>query len=295
MKPLTLTLALIFALALHIPAVADHYPLQNGDLTFNVDLSSGIKLPVFAHRPKQASESSPVLIVMHGNARDADRYLHQWRHLSDRYGFHLVVPEFSRDQFPKGRHYNLGNVWQDEKTNDQKFWSYAAIEPVFEHYRKLQSVNTNNYVIYGHSAGAQFVHRFLFHIADTRATDFVVANAGWYTLPEFETAWPYGLESSVVTRSMRNAALLKPLTILLGDQDTDPKGKSLRRTPEALIQGPHRFARGHFFLKTAKRVAVNETIDLNWRLEIVPGVGHDNGGMAEAAAKLLFAPESIHQ
>lgn len=42
-----------------------------------------------------------------------------------------------------------------------------------------------------------------------------------------------------------------PLTILLADADDDPRHRSLRRAPEAMAQGPHRFARGLNYLLTA--------------------------------------------
>ena len=43
------------------------------------------------------------------------------------------------------------------------------------------------------------------------------------------------------------AMLQRPLVVLLGTADTDPNHPELRRTPEAMVQGPHRFARGNFF------------------------------------------------
>ena len=40
--------------------------------------------------------------------------------------------------------------------------------------------------IYGHSAGSQFVHRFLMTRPDAPVERAVAANAGWYTLPDDE-------------------------------------------------------------------------------------------------------------
>ena len=39
-----------------------------------------------------------------------------------------------------------------------------------------------------------------------------------------------------------------PLAVVLGEQDNDPFHKHLNRSERAMIQGPHRLARGrHFF------------------------------------------------
>ena len=193
------------------PALTEEYPLQPGDEILPVLLESGVTLPLYIHEPEGTGPDMPVLIVMHGNSRDADRYFHQWRALSDRYGFYLLVPEFSRQQYPKSAQYNLGNVFNRRVVNKEDDWSFSAIGQVFDAFRKAMGTTAARYDIYGHSAGAQFVHRFLLHVPDARVNRYVAANAGWYTLPQFEQKWPYGLSGSLVDLGMRAKALQKQL------------------------------------------------------------------------------------
>ena len=80
------------------------------------------------------------------------------------------------------------------------------------------------------------------------------------------------------------AILSSKLVLLLGDKDIDPESYNLRQTREARAQGPHRLARGTYFLKTGLAMADKLGIPLGWKFKIVDGVGHDNGGMAKAAA-----------
>ena len=54
-----------------------------------------------------------------------------------------------------------------------------------------------------------------------------------------------------------------------------------------MAQGPHRFARGHRFFERAQEAAAHLGADLQWRLQVVPGVAHDNKGMAPAAVALM--------
>ena len=95
-------------------------------------------------------------------------------------------------------------------------WSYSAIEPLFQDAIRRYGMVTTGYSLYGHSAGSQFVHRFLFHVPDAHVVRAVAANAGWYTMPDLQVEWPYGLRGSRVDSDKLASALNTPLTVLLG-------------------------------------------------------------------------------
>jgi hypothetical protein len=116
---------------------------------------------------------------------------------------------------------------------------------------------------------------------------YLAANAGWYTFVDPSIAFPYGLGGAGVSEAAIKAALASDMAVLLGDEDTDPVGRNLRRTPEAQRQGPHRFARGQSFYAAAKAYAEARGWDFGWSLHVVEGVAHSNGGMAGAAGKLV--------
>jgi hypothetical protein len=102
--------------------------------------------------------------------------LHQWRDLSDQYGFFLLVPEFSKANHPKPRQYHLGNVIDNnDRIRDRADWNFSRVELAFDYYRRKAGIQTNTYELYGHSAGSQFVHRLLFHLPQSRATALVAA------------------------------------------------------------------------------------------------------------------------
>jgi len=257
---------------------------------FKVDSWAGPAVRVFATRPVHLAADRPVVFVMHGVNRNADEYRDQWHDLANEHDFLLVVPEFSKRKFPGSSSYNLGNVFDNNgKPVNEAEWSYSAIEPIFDEVRRRFGMTTQRYSIYGHSAGAQFVHRFLFHVPDARVNQIVSANAGWYMMPDYEQDFPYGLRRSAVTREKLRAALQLPVTILLGEGDTDPEHPSLRGTPEAMAQGEHRFARGHFFFEAARAYSEQLGVPFNWQLVTVPGADHDNRLMAPAAIPYLLS------
>ena len=256
---------------------------------FDFSSWAGPEIRVFVTHPVGLATDRPIVFVMHGLKRNADDYRDQWHALAIEHDFLLVVPEFSKAGFSGSRRYNLGNVFEkDGSTVEEKNWSFSAIEPLFDEVRRRFSITTERYSLYGHSAGSQFVHRFIFYKPDARISRVVTANAGWYMMPDFEQAFPYGLGDSNVTREKLAKTLQLPVTILLGDKDNDPQHEHLRRTPEALAQGEHRLARGHAFYDSARTSAKQLNVPFNWQLITVPGVAHDNQLMAPAAMPYLI-------
>jgi pimeloyl-ACP methyl ester carboxylesterase len=152
----------------------------------------------------------------------------------------------------------------------------------------LSGSTAERYFLFGHSAGAQFVHRMVLFQNPSRIALAVTANAGSYTMPDFDVEFPYGLKHSDLTDTRLKAALEVPVLILLGENDTDPNDKYLPKVPEAMAQGPTRLTRGHHFFSAAEAAAQRLNIPLRWTKSIVPGVGHDNALMAPSAARAMF-------
>lgn len=264
-------------------------PLAQGLTRFEFANWGGETIPVYSYVPSTIDPGkAPILFMMHGAKRGALRYLKEWIPYAQAQGFIVVAPLFTAESYPKSRGYNLGNVFEKgrKKPRKEAVWSFSAIEPLFDVVVGRLSSDQTTYTLYGHSAGSQFVHRFLFYKPNARVKRFIAANAGWYTLPNFAEKYPYGLKKSGVSEAALGTALAKDVVVILGDQDIDAAHKSLRRTPEAIRQGPHRFARGQSFFDVAKDQAEDMGVPFNWRIETVEGVAHSNGGMAKGAAEL---------
>lgn len=251
---------------------------------------AGPPVPVWTYAPEDKPLADlPVVVVMHGVKRDGDRYRDEWMEAAREHDLIILAPSFSDADFPNAAGYNIGNIREAETGAqiDERLWSFSAVDPlVAEAVGRIGGAQTS-YVLYGHSAGAQFVHRYLYFKADTRADLFIVANAGWYTLPDFGPTFPYGLGGSALDPARLNAALQRNVVVLLGDRDTDETDPNLRRTPEAMAQGRHRFARGESFFETANDQAQALGVAFGWRQITVPGAHHSNAMMAPATAALI--------
>ena len=252
------------------------------------DAWEGRSFPVKMYVPDDAGPDTRIVIVMHGASRDAPRYYDDWKALGEDLGLIVVVPEFTKHRFKGSARYNLGFVF-DPDTNRQRpeaQWTFSAIEPLFDDVVARLGGRQETYTLYGHSAGGQFVHRYLYYKKESRVIRYIAANAGWYTLPISDFEYPYGLSNAAIDDSELARIFAANLIVLLGREDTNETSENLRKTPEALRQGPHRLARGLTMYRVAKARAEELGLEFNWQLFIVKGAHHSNARMAPAAAAI---------
>lgn len=249
----------------------------------------GPDLTVETYRPENLPADAPILFVMHGVNRNPDDYRDAWIGLAEACGLAIIAPGFDRDSFPGSSGYNLG----EPLPGTVPVSAFDAIEPLFTTMRAGLGSTRSGYSIFGHSAGAQFVHRFLMLTPDTHVEAAVVANAGWYTWPDTSVEWPYGFADAPRTPLAPGDIAALPVTLLLGEADNDPDASNLRQTPEARAQGAHRFERGLNTAALVEQLAADAGLEHGWAVATVPGVAHDNTRMAPAAVRHLV-PEHIH-
>lgn len=246
-------------------------------------------LKVWYYVPYKNKNEAPVLILMHGNSRNAQGYWKNMMEYAERYGFVLVVPEFSKDHFPKSRHYHQGNIFdQENKLLPPEQRSFSLIEPLFDHIKQRTGNTSVGYNLYGFSAGAQFVHRFMMLQSDNRAVRIISASPGYYTLPDPKINYPYGLKGTDVTQEAMEAFFQSDFTVMVGAADTVLSRQDLIKSSLANNQGKDRVERAMNFFIQAKTKARALDVPFNWKFELVTDVGHSNGQIAEAVARHFF-------
>ena len=250
---------------------------------------------VYTYRPASFTPQSPVLIVMHGRNRNGRSYRDAWVAQSERFGFLLAVPEFSEADYEHPHEYNYGGMRNaDGSPRPREAWTFPVVDAVFEDLKARTGSLAERYFLFGHSAGGQVVHRLATFAWSPKIERAITANAGSYTLPVREEAFPFGLGGTEVTDEELRTFFSRPLLVLLGEEDDDPNHYQLPREPGAMRQGPHRFARGHHYLAVAKREASRLGVPLAWKLATAPGVAHSNGGIAAYAARHFFEAWPAH-
>lgn len=142
--------------------------------------------------------------------------------------------------------------------------------------------------IFGHSAGAQFAHRFLMFKPQAKYNRIVAASAGWYTMQDNQLDFPYGLKASPIENDDLSYIFSTPLTVMIGTADNDPNAPSLRHTSQAEAQGANRLERAQYFFTESRQLALVQGLTFNWQYKTLPLVGHDFNATGLAAADLLF-------
>jgi poly(3-hydroxybutyrate) depolymerase len=247
-------------------------------------------IPVWTYRPTRYAKDSPIVFVLHGIHREAYVYRDEWARYAESRNFLLVAPEFSAKAFP-GVTYPQGGMFDvSARPVDRRAWGYTVIEALFDRIRSMTGNTSADYLLYGHSAGAQFIHRMVLFMPGARVRRAVAANSGYYTFPMESEEFPYGLRKSPASAAKVAAAFRKDLVILLGEEDTSGTGPDFNKSPGAMRQGRCRLDRGKNFFAVAKAEAERRKVPFSWSLRTVPGVGHSNAKMAVAAVQALFEP-----
>jgi poly(3-hydroxybutyrate) depolymerase len=243
-------------------------------------------ITVWFSRPEGSLADAPVLIVIPGSGRNAEGYRDDWLAHAATRGAILLVPELPDDEYSVAL-YNLANLV--DGSGDpvaSRRWTFTIVEALFDQARQEFATRAEGYYLYGHSAGAQFVHRFMLYMSSARVIRAVAANAGWYTVADPDIDFPYGLDNGPSLDEKQ--ALAAPLTVLLGGEDDDPDADNLRNTAAADRQGATRLERGQHFFDAGRRLAKDLDAPFGWGLAIVPNASHSNAEMAPAAATALF-------
>ena len=240
------------------------------------------------HRPASHMPDRPVVFVQHGMARNGAEYCDAWIPASERHGLLIVAITFGEPWRGSGP-YNNGHVQTDDGiVRPREAWSFAIPGRVFGLLRTAGVTRRDRAFLWGHSAGSQFVHRLLATQSHDIFEAVGAANSGWYTLPTLDRAYPEGLGGIGLTCHDVVALLAYPLVIFAGDRDIETDADNLPKHAAAMEQGPHRFARAHYYLEHGYAEAAALGVPCNWRLVIVPGVGHAGMRMSAHGATYWF-------
>ncbi|HDY66017.1 MAG TPA: hypothetical protein ENH84_07295 [Phycisphaerae bacterium] len=254
-------------------------------------------------RPDVVDADTPVWIIMHGMGRTADNYRDYFQSAAAAQNALVIAPTFSDADWPDSAGYAQGNIsttFSGGTPIAEVNWAFSKIEPLFDYVIDVvePDIEATSYSMYGHSAGSQFVHRFNMWKPDARANIIVAANAGWYTMSQFNDGgypydYPYSLSNTPTPNPFPTNQLIDALgnrlVVLLGDQDNDPDPNpdNLHNSDAADATGLHRFDRGQFYFSHGKTEAAIRNVPFGWDMNFIRGVGHSGSKTAKAAASLF--------
>lgn len=311
-----MTLVLKSELTTAKPFALNEIRLQPGSGVFEIEGGLGREektIKIFYHQPKSFSKDSKILLVIPGAGRNGDSYRDAWVEESEKYDVLILSPMYAEKDYPF-TDYHLGGLIRNanlrstieyvENTNQVKLdedqlefrintdpqdWIFGDFDRIFDLVVAATVSEQTEYDIFGHSAGGQILHRFTIFQPASKARHILAGNSGFYTLPSIEAKLPFGTQGLDLTHADLEMAFGKGLVLFLGELDNaEEQGGTLLRSPSADQQGLHRLARGNYFYQSCKEKAKELGFPFEWKIEVVPQVGHDHRKMGDAAAKYLY-------
>lgn len=225
------------------------------------------QMEYFVYIPDSHRDSRNILFTIHGISRNAKEHIHGLIPQADRHGTILVAPLFLKTNFP--RYQQLGTNAQQERAD-------MAFDHVLQDVHEWLKIPPAPMRLFGFSGGGQFLHRYAMFYPK-RVARMVLAAPGWYTFPDPDRIYPYGLKSTRdwphLTFSL-GKFLQIPTMVLVGGED-DLRDKDLNTDREIdSFQGLNRVERAERWIGANRNLARSYDLPSDFRLEHVPNASH---------------------
>lgn len=259
---------------------------ETKNTTFAVWNNSDVEL--FYTLPEEINNQTQVLFIIHGGARDSEKYLDIWKKFTEHKNIILVAPEFKRADYEDYEYLNISDDYGVLNKNLNEHL-HNSLSIFFSFFKSKYNLEIDTYKLYGHSGGAQFAHRLLLFSDYDNVSSAVIAGAGSYTFLNNEN-YPYGLkESNHLSDKKIKRYLSQRVTFLIGNQDIKKFESSKKNNIQGkAMQGNNRFEVGINYFNNLITVSERQKIPLRWKFQIAKGVAHDNEKMSLLASEILL-------
>ena len=295
MKTKVFLLISLTMLIMSLSAKADNKQLERGEgmFTFQDPENKDLK-PVDVHYyiPEDGNITTcPIIFVFQGNDRDYTYLMDTWGKDAKDKHYMVFIPQFNMKDYPLHLYQEVGVMDKKHTVLTPKNKTTASmVDRIFEYIKGHTSTLRNDFQIYGHSAGGQFVQRFMLFHDSPYVSRAVIGSPGWYTFPDKSTNFPYGIKDiPYIDSTTLTCYLNKDIVIQTATLDT-VREWFLRKTPEADAQGRNRLERGKRFYSYCQKYAAQHNWPFRWRMQTVVNVNHDAILMGKAASDILTQP-----
>lgn len=217
--------------------------------------------------PKERRDETKIIYTIHGISRNAEEHITGFIPQAEQYGTVIIAPLFPKNNFP--RYQQLGTSVNKERAD-------MAFDQVLQDAHEWLKIPPAPMHLFGFSGGGQFVHRYAMFYPK-RVARMVLAAPGWYSFPDPERKYPYGIKSTrdwpKLTFAMESFLQI-PTLVMVGEND-DLRDRDLNKARAIdSFQGLNRIERAERWTAAARALGRSYGISANFRLEQVTNASH---------------------
>ena len=252
--------------------------------------SSAKSLGAFFHQPARRVSTRPPLVVIHGISREAEEQARAFVPVAETLGVPLLAPFFPKSRH---RHYQRLDVGENP--------SLPAFLQLLEEAARDTGIDFNRVDLFGYSGGAQFVHRFAMRHPG-RARRLLLTAAGWYTMPDVERPYPFGMagkDGGIHPHIDIDGFLALPMKVVVGERDV-ARDRAFRRGDELdEVQGLNRVARAENWTQAVRRAAAARGVAAEIFFQTLPDCAHsfrncfERGGLGGLATEWFSGSDRV--
>lgn len=269
--------AIFFILSLNFASAAEI--LHKGEGIYKFEEPTGKTsdpIDVYYYRPKNWKNGDKIFVAFHGSERKAKWFINGLKKIAEQKNFLLICPEFSKAKYPGDRNYNYGHVLVKNKITPKNEWTYNTANRIIDDLKIRADAKKSKIILFGFSAGSQFVSRYIFFADKIKADKIISSSARRYMFPDENMKYPDGLKNSPITEKDLKRAYKQNVMIMVGENDKKIVTRNLNRLEH-----------GKKFFEDSKKKAEELRTKFNWKFLTVPNVGHNGIRMAKVALKYL--------
>ena len=274
-----------------LPADLISPSLIPGEITQNQDNFG----PYYLYMPTVPSDPPQSLVVIHGTpavdltAREtALYYADHWALFAEEQGWLLIVPAFNQADFSSRKGEISESLTGYRGLFGREIGANQWVIRLLGLARAELGWQENPFLLYGHSAGGQYVGRFLVTHPDL-VDKAVISSAVSYPQPDTKVSWPYGMgalsseiewEDGTITQIEISPdkekwldATQVQVKVIVGLNDLEPQ---ISRPGQ---EGRVRLSIGQNWVEAIGEFATENGLESQIVFEAIPGIGHSMLGL----------------
>lgn len=215
----------------------------------------------YCYVPADCRPDAVPLVLVHGISRNAAELSLRFAVVARHLRVPLVAPFFAASTY---------GMYQQVRDRKRGIHADLALLDILAFVGQHFSLDVDHFDIFGFSGGAQFAHRFAF-LHPQRIRHCVAVSAGWYTMPDAEARWPYGLDDAPGGTIDQGAVRRVVFHVLVGRRDTLDDAALRRSRKLDQQQGENRLSRARRWFRAMQKWGGNPESSLT----ILPRTRHN--------------------